>query len=227
MRPSTSDNCLVPEPRPEFHLHDDFSLTPAYVLGYAFHALGRVDENTRAHGRRGAVALLTELFATMAGLGLDASLAAAEPLRIEKESLSGNPHSPRIGAASAARVLAGLPTVEAAVRSELQARGADPQPVSQPGSRSLRVFLGQAALARCPEALRVDLTEACRALDAHLYTAAVFHCYRVWEQLPASTMPTGDAAKSIVEDPRLDSDLHCTRADAAGLLAAIRARLEG
>ena len=111
------------------------------------------------------------------------------------------------------------------MRSELHARGADLRPMSLPASRSLLVLLGQAALARCPEPLRADLTRACRAVDAHLYTAAVFHCYRVWEQLPRSTMPT-DAAEPIVADPRLDPGLHYTRADAAGLLAAIRVRLE-
>lgn len=216
----------MPESRPQFHFHDDFSLTPAYVLGYAFHALGRIDRNTPAHGRRGAVALLTELLATMAGLRLDAGLAAAEPLRTEKESLARSPHSHRIGATSAARVIAGLAPVEEAVRSELHTRGADVRPHSPRASRSLGLLLGQQALARCPEALRADLSEACRALDAHLYTAAVFHCYRVWAQLPRSTMPMEDAAESIVADPRLDPGLHCTRADAAGLLAAIRVRLE-
>lgn len=226
MRPSTGSSCAVNETRPEYHFHDDFSLTPAYVLGYAFHALGKVGQNTPAHGRRGAVAQLTELLATMTGLGLEASLAAAEPLRIEKESLARSPHSHRIGATSAARVLAGLATVEEAVRSELRTRGSDLQPLS-PASRSLLVLLGQAALARCPESLRADLTEACRAVDAHLYTAAVFHCYRVWEQLPGPTMPASDAAESLVADPRLNPGLHCTRADAAGLLAAIRVRLEG
>ena len=226
MRLSTSGSCSVTEPRPEFHLHDDFSLTPAYVLGYAFHALGRVDENTAAHGRRGAVALLDELFATMTGLGLDASLMAAEPLRIEKESLSRG-QAQRIGAASAALVRVSLTSVEKAVRAELQARGGDLRQVSQPRSRSLMVLLGEAALARCPGALRADLTQGCRALDAQLFTAAVFHYYRVWEQLPESTMPAGDARESIVADPRMHVDLHCRRADAAGLLAAIRARLEG
>lgn len=223
---STGSSCAVNESRPEFHLHDDFSLTPAYVLGYAFHALGRVDEDTPSQGRRGAVALLTELLATISGLGLDASLAMAEPLRTEKAFLSQSPHSQRIGAASAARVLAGLSTVEEAVRSELHARSADFPPPPRPSSRSLLAQVGEAALARCPEALRVDLLEACRALDAHLYTAAAFHCYRVWEQLPPSTLPIGEAAESIVADPRLDPNLHCTGADAAGLLAAIRIRLE-
>lgn len=223
MRLNTIGSCAVPEARPEYHLHDDFSLTPAYVLGYAFHALGRVDGNTPSHGRRGVTALFTELLATMADLGLDASLAAAEPLRSEKDSLSRS-DSQRIGAASAARVIAGLAAVEAAVRSELQRRGAEPQSVA-PASRSLLVILGQAAVARCPEALHADLTRASRALDAHLYTAAVFHCYRVWEQLPGSTAPVGNA-ESLVADPRLDPHLHCSRADAEGLLRAIRVRLE-
>ena len=215
------------EIRPEFHLHDDFSLTPAYVLGYAFHALGRVDGNTPAHGRRGTVALLAELFATMAGLDLHVSLSAAEPLRIEKESLSGSPNSQRIGGASAARIVAGLTAVEAAVRAELQARGADLPQVSQPPSRSLLTLLGEAAMARCPDALRADLTQGCRALDARLFTAAVFHLHRVWELLPEPTVPADDAEESIVADPRLHTDLHCSRADAAGLLAAIRTRLRG
>ena len=29
----------MPDPLPEFHLYEDLSLTPAYVMGYAFHAL--------------------------------------------------------------------------------------------------------------------------------------------------------------------------------------------
>ena len=80
----------MPEPRPEFHLHDDFSLTPAYVLGYAFNALGRIEATTPVRGSRGAIALLTELLATMAALELDTGLTAAEPLRTEQEVLIRN-----------------------------------------------------------------------------------------------------------------------------------------
>lgn len=82
---------------PEFHLYEDLCLTPAYVLGYAFHALGRLDRNARIHGRRGAQA------------------------------------------------------------------------------RHSRVVFGGALPRQFPQELRWEISEACRALDAHWYTAAVFH----------------------------------------------------
>ena len=214
------------DPRAEYHLHDDYSLTPAYVLGYAFHALRKIDGTTPAHGRRGAVALLNELLATMEDLGLAVSLSAAEPLRAERDALAHNRRSPQIGTSCSARVIGALVAVEDAVRAELHARGADIELMPRPGSRSLRVMLGDAALTHCPDGLRADLTEACRALDAHLYTASVFHSYRVWDQLAREAAPAPDAAVPIVADPRAEPGLHCSRADAAGLLGAIRMRLE-
>lgn len=218
------DNRLS-EPRPEFHLHDDFSLTPSYALGYAFHALGRIDEKTSAHGRRGAIALLTELLATLTALKLDASVAAAEPLRIEQEALSRSRPRSRVGAASAAQVLAALVVVEEAVRSELRVRGLAARPVPEPPSYSLQVLLGETALDRCPDALRCEVTDACRALDAQLYTAAVFHLCRVWEQLPGSGVPAADSRELTVVDPRIDPACRCTKAEALSLLRAVRTRL--
>lgn len=226
MPPSISDSCAVGDSRAEYHLHDDYSLTPAYVLGYAFHALQRIDAGTPVHGRRGVVALLGEVLATMGDLGLTASLAAAEPLRIERDALARNAHSPQTGMSPATRVISALAVVEDAVRAELHARGSDITLVPQPGTRTLRVLLGDAALARCPDGLRVDLTEACRALDAHLYTASVFHSCRVWDQLAGAASPTRDDPACIVADPRADPGLYCSRADAAGLLGAIRMKLE-
>lgn len=217
---------MVADTRPEYHLHDDYSLTPAYVLGYAFHALQRIDEATPRHGRRGVVALLTELLGTITTLNLSMSLAAAEPLRAERDALSRITQSPRIGPVSAALIIGALAVVEDAVRSELRARGSDIELAPPPGSRTLRVLLGDAALARCPDGLRVDLTEACRALDAHLYTASVFHSFRVWDRLAGPASPARDDPACIVGDPRADRGVHCSRADAAGLLGAIRMRLE-
>jgi hypothetical protein len=206
-----------------FHLHDDLSLTPAYVLGYAFHALGRVNGKTPVRGRRGARALLNELFATLKAHGLDDSLLAAEPLHAEQESLSGA--RTVIGAASAARVLAGIAIVEEAVRRELQVRGAGVRPAESP-SGSIRLLLGDVALAQCPEELRGEVAEACRALDARLYTAAVFHCHRAWEQLPGRAERPVDEQGVAVKDPRTDAALRCSRADAVGILGALRVRLE-
>lgn len=214
----------MPEPRPEFHLHDDFSLTPAYVLGYAFCALGRIEARTAVRGRRGAIALLSELHTTLADLGLAAGLTAAGPLRAEQEVLSRNPGSSRVGPDSAARIRAALAAIEEAVRLELRTRGADAQPAS--GSPNLRVFLGDAALARCPEALRAEVTEACRALDARLYTASVFHLHRAWDQLPGHGARATDARGVIIADPRMDPALKCSRPEAIGLLGALRMRLE-
>ena len=211
--------------RPEYHLHDDYSLTPAYVLGYAFHALQRVDGDSRAHGRRGVVSLLTELHGTIAALGLTTSLAAAGPLSAERDSLAAA-HATRIGAASAARILALLPLVGDAVHSELRARGTTVPSSTSAGSPSLHVLLGNVALARCPVALRAEVNEACRALDAHLYTASVFHFHRVWDQLPGGDAAVIDARGRVIADPRDDAALQSSRADALGLLAAVRARLE-
>jgi hypothetical protein len=216
----------VPEPRPEFHLHDDYSLTPAYVLGYAFCALGRIEASTRVRGRRGAIALLGELLATLAAFRLADGLSVAEPLRAEQGVLSRHAASSRVGPDSAARIRAALTAIEDAVRLELRTRGADIQPASPPGSPSLRVFLGHAALARCPQALRAELTDACRALDAHLYTASVFHLHRVWDQLPGRAATAADARGVIIADPRMDPAVQCSRSDAIGLLGALRTRLE-
>jgi hypothetical protein len=213
-------------PRPEHHLHDDLSLSPAYVLGYAFHALGRIDETTPAHGRLGVVALVTELLATMAALELDASLAAAEPLRVVQKLLSHSRRSARIGPASAAQVITALAMVEVAVRSELRARSDIARTPSGRASFSLRVLLREAALARCPEELRWEVTEACLALDAHLYTAAVFHAYRVWEQLPGPAMLAPGELTCLVADPRRVPALRCSRAEAVNVLGAVNARLE-
>lgn len=214
----------MPEPRPEFHLHDDLSLTPAYVLGYAFCALGRIEARTAVRGRRGAIALLSELHATLADLDLAAGLTAAGPLRAVQEVLSRNPGSSRVGPDSAARIRAALAAIEEAVRLELRTRGADIQPAS--GSPSLRVLLGDAALARCPEAIRAEVTEACRALDARLYTASVFHLHRAWDQLPGPGGRATDARGVVIADPRMDPALKCGRPDAIGLLGALRMRLE-
>ena len=181
---------------------------------------------TRVRGRRGAIALLSELLATLAAFRLAAGLSAAEPLRAEQEVLSRHAASPRVGPDSATRIRAALAAIEDAVRLELRTRGADIQPASLPGSPSLRVFLGDAALARCPQALRAEMTEACRALDARLYTASVFHLHRVWDQLPGRAATAADAQGVIVVDPRMDPAVQCSRSDAIGLLGALRMRLE-
>jgi hypothetical protein len=213
----------VAELRP-YHLHDDLSLSPAYVPRYAFHALGKVNGTTAADGRRGARALLTELIATMKALRLEESLAAAEPLRAERQALS-RARAP-IGAASAAQLLAAIAIVEEAVRSELQVGGAGVRTAESPSSLSLRLLLGEVALARCPEALRGELIDACRALDYRLFTAAVFHFHRAREQLPGPAEPAADGQGVTVKDPRIDMAVRCSRADAVGFLSALRVRIE-
>ena len=213
-------------PRPEFRLHDDFSLTPAYVLGYAFNALGRVEATTPVRGNRGAIALLTELLATMVALDLHTGLTAADPLRTEQAALGRRGTPARLGPDSAARIRAGLTGVEKAVREALRARSANAQLNSPPGSHSVRVLLGDAAFARCPDALRADVREACRALDAHLYTASVFHIHRVWDRLPGHASSAADPLGVVIADPRLDPALHCSRSDALTFLGSLRVRLE-
>lgn len=215
----------MPEQRPEYHLYDDFSLTPAYAMGYAFHALERVDAGTPVHGPRGAVALLTELFATLTTLRLDASLSAAEPLRLEQEALSRSPRSARMGSTAAAHVVAVLPVLEAAVQAELEVRGMRARPRFASGiqSYSLRTLVGETAFELCPDQLRPELTDACRALDARLHTAAVFHLCRLRDGLTArSPRATG----SMTEDPREDPALRCNKTDAVRLLEEILLTLE-
>lgn len=217
----------MPEHRPEYHFYDDLSLTPAYVMGYAFHALERVDAATPVHGRRGAVGLLTELLATLTKLKLDASLSAAEPLRHEQEILARSSRSARVGPASAAQVLAVLPLVEASVKAELDLRGIPGRSRSSADMRSysLRVLVGTTALEWCPDRLRPELIDGCRALDAQLHTAAGFHLYRVRDGL-AGSPAARSSTQSTVADPRLDPALRCSRAEVVSLLQEVREMLE-
>jgi hypothetical protein len=218
----------VADSLPEYHLYEDLSLTPAYAMGYAFHALGRINAKTSVHGRRGALALLNELFATLTLLKLETSLHAVEPVRVQLEVMMRRPRSSRIGPALAAEIAGMLASVEACVREEMRARGGTAGPPSAPAvplDRS-RVLLGEAALGQCPEDLRWEVTSACRALDAQLYTAAVFHLSRVWAGLPDRSARVAGSEDFPVADPRLDLALRCSKADATSVFAAVRWRLE-
>jgi hypothetical protein len=218
----------MPDSLPEFHLYEDLSLTPAYVMGYAFHALGRIDRNARVHGRRGALVLLNELLATLRSLNLEASLLAAVPLRMQLLVMALRPRSSRIGSVSTAKIVEALAVVESCVRVELRARAvpARPPPPSAARAYHSRVVLGEATLGQCPNELRWEITEACRALDAGLYTAAVFHLHRVWEALSDGSAPTSGSDKLSVADPRIDLTLRCSEAHAASALEAVRRKLE-
>lgn len=218
----------MPDPRHEFHLYENLSLSPAYVMGYAFNALERIDARTSVHGRGGALALLTELFATLTSLKLEASLLAAEPLRVQQQAMARRPRSSRLAPDSAIAIREGLSVVESCVREELRARGARARPAAPPArpTDSVRVMLGEIALEQCPEELRWEITEACRAFDAQLYTAAVFHVWRFWEGLPARGAPALGSDDLPVANPRSSCTLRSDKADALEVFATVRRKLE-
>ena len=215
---------LMPDAAHEFHFYEDFSITPAYALGYAFHALGRIDSATSTRGRQGVLALLNELFATLTSLRLEASLLAAGPLRAQQQAMASRSHARRIGPVAAAEIVRALAVIEVCVGEELRGRAGAPDrrsPSHQSGTR-----LRAVSAAGCPHAVRADLTEGCCALDAQLYTAAVFHFYRVWEGLSPPPAPAAGSAALAVADPRRDPAVRCTRAEAMSVFEAIRGRLE-
>lgn len=213
--------------RPVFHFYDDLSLTPAYVMGYAFHALGRIDPRTHIRGPRGVLVLLNEFFATLTSLRLDASLLAAEPLRLQQQAMLSRSKSSRLGLVSASEIMAAIATVELCIREELcvRASSADPKRRTTRPSRP-QTLIDDLLLDRCPQALRDELTDACRALDAQLYTASVFHFYRVWEQLPVRTALAAACGELSVEDPGASLTLRCNEDDAARVFAVVRRKLE-
>lgn len=213
--------------RPVFHFYDDFSLTPAYAMGYAFHALGRIDPRTHIRGPRGALALLNEFLATLTSLELDASLLAAEPLRLQQQAMLSRSRSSRLGPVSASEITGALATVELCVREELRVRASTADPKRRTTSPSpVAPHIEGSLFERCPEALRSELIDACRALDARLYTASVFHLHRVWEQLPGRTALAVTCGEPSVADPRVLPTLRCSEDDAARVFVAVRCRLE-
>ena len=221
MRPSTGSSCAVNETRPEYHLHDDFSLTPAYVLGYAFHALGQVDGNTPSHGRRGAVALLTELLGDndRAGTGREPGGGRTAPHRdgvalpdpaftTDWCHIRGAPSR----RAQDSRRSSALGTARARGRSSGRFATGIAEPAGPPGPGGTGAVPG--------------------ARFARISSRPVAHWTRTCTPLPPFTpVAYGGASPPRRRPPwrtrALDPDLHCTRADAAGLLAAIRVRLEG
>jgi hypothetical protein len=213
--------------RPEFHLYEDLSLTPAYAMGHAFHALGRIDSKTCIRGPRGVLVMLNELFATLTSLKLEASLVAAEPLRVQQEAMVSRPGANRIGPVSAAEITSALLSVELCVREELRVRATaiDQKRRSAPPSHA-QALLGVAAFESCPEVLRCELIDACRALDARLYTASIFHFYRVWERLPGGNAQTVAGAELPVADPRGSPAVRHGQDEADRVFEAVRRRLK-
>jgi len=210
-----------------FHEYEDLALSPTYVLGYAYHGLSQLHSRSPVHGRRGALGLLSELFATLTALKLEDSLRAAEPLRLWQETMARTGRSTRVGSVHAAEVHGTLTLTLAAVQTDLSARAAPSARTRRLASRAstdIGQLLTDAARARCPPSLRFDLMEGCRALASHLPTASVFHLYRVWEALGGT--PVAGLEVPAVPDPRTDPAIRCEEADAISLLLAIRRSLE-
>lgn len=214
-------------PSKPFHEYEDLALSPTYVLGYAYHGLNQLHSRSPVHGRRGALGLLTELFATLTALKLEDGLRAAEPLRLCQETMARTRRSARVGSVHAAEVRGTLTLILAAVQTDLSARAVPSARTHRLASRAsteIGQLLTDATRARCPESLSFDLMEGCRALTCHLPTASVFHLYRVWEALGGTAVAGSQVP--MVPDPRTDPALRCEKADAIRLLLAIQRLLE-
>jgi hypothetical protein len=202
------------------------ALSASYVLGYAFHGLSRVRAQSRIHGKTGVLALLGELFDTLAMLRLE-RLGAALPLRLQQQELSKFPRSHRVGSAVAAEIGQVLPSLAAAVHSELAIRT---DKTARARYRSVmpgpETFQRVAAELRthCTSQQQLDLADGCRALDQELPTAAVFHLYRVWEGFLDSR--NSDVLANQVPDPRKDAVVRSSMTEALVMLAAIRRRMD-
>jgi hypothetical protein len=166
------------------------------------------------HGRLGALKLLDQLLSTIKVLKLTEALRASEPLQRLHQTLSLRRRSAIVGEEVAGEIAGLLLAIESAVLAELRSRRDPRSP--QDGD----------TMAKCPEALRFDLTEGRRAIGARLPTAAVFHLYRVWDALPGERVPAARADGSAIPDPRLDENIRNEPDDATALLSAIRQQLQ-
>ena len=215
-----------PPPPRHFRNYSSYTLSPAYVLGHAFHALARVKSGSVVHGKRGALALLDELFATLENLELAGTSAAAEPLRSLQGDLAAKPRPARLGDRLAQRIVEAVPDIEAAARDELRGRSTRRRPGKLTSASFLRKpeeLLGETAYARLPTALRFDLTDGCRAIAERLPTAGVFHLYRVWYGLHGTS---GSAPALPVPDPGGNASVRCTLSEAISVFSRIRETLE-
>jgi len=208
----------------------DYSISPIYALGHAYHGLAGVTSRTPVHGRRGVRALLHQLMTTLAALDLPAATAAAVPLQDLHDRLGRRPRFAGVGAPAVVEIATILPQIEVAVEAELRARSVRHRrsaPVTAATFlRGPRDLLGEVAYGRLSTEARWDLAEACRAIGQHLPTAGVFHLYRVWIGLTAGQVERSPPDLLPVPDPGRDRSVRCTERDAVSVFLAIRRLLE-